>query len=76
MKVSNWSIRVEVWEVTYAKLNGNGEEIGTSLLGDDITAGNTGEVDVAGLNEALFALDGANDLFGEAAIVSEKGFNV
>ena len=51
---------------TYAKLNGNGEEIGASLLGNGITAGNTGEVDVAGLDEALFALNSTDDLFSEA----------
>ena len=57
--------------MTYAELYGNREEIGASLLGNGITAGDTGKVDVAGLDEASFALDGADNLFGEAVCVSE-----
>jgi hypothetical protein len=49
-----------------AKLNGNGEEVNASLLGNGIASGNARKVDVAGLDEALFALGSPQDLLGEA----------
>ena len=52
---------------TYAKLDGNREELGAGGLGDSITALNTGKVDEAGLDNALLALGGLDDLLGEAA---------
>jgi hypothetical protein len=52
---------------TYAKLDGDGEELGASGLGDGITALNTGKVDEAGLDNTLLALGGLDDLLGEAA---------
>lgn len=51
---------------TYAKLNGNGEEVNTSLLSNLLTTGDTGEVDVAGLDKALGALGGLEELLSEA----------
>jgi hypothetical protein len=48
------------------KLNGNGEEVGTSGLGDSITTGDTREVDEAGLDNALLALGGPDHLLGES----------
>lgn len=52
---------------TYAELNGDGEEVDTSLLGDSIAAGNTRQVDVARLNETLLALEsGPDDLLGKS----------
>ena len=52
--------------ITYAELDGNGEEVNTDSLLDSITAGNTGEVDEAGLGDALLALDSLQNLLGEA----------
>ena len=52
-------------EETYAKLNGDGEEVDASLGLDLLAAGNAGEVDVAGLDEALGALEGLEKLLGE-----------
>lgn len=64
---------VEVWTgdrmeccATYAKLDGNGEEVDTGLLGNLLAAGNAGEVDVARLNKTLLALKGLEDLLGES----------
>lgn len=54
---------------TYAKLNGDGEEVDTGLLGDLLTTGDTGQVDVAGLDEALGTLDGLQQLLSEAGVV-------
>jgi hypothetical protein len=51
---------------TYTKLNGDGEEVKTSGLGDGISTLNTREVDVAGLDNTLLALGGLDDLLGEA----------
>ena len=53
-----------------AELDGDGEEVTASLLGDGLAARNTGQVDVAGLDEALLALGGPNDLVGESIEVS------
>lgn len=53
-------------ESTYSELNGDREEVAASLLGDSITSGNTGQVDVAGLDEAGLALDGTENLLGES----------
>jgi hypothetical protein len=62
---------------TYAKLNGDGEEVDTSLLSNLLTAGNTGKVDVAGLDKALLALDGLENLLGESIkwSVGQVGLN-
>ena len=51
--------------ITHAKLNGDGEEVDTGLLADLLAARNAGEVDVAGLDEALDARGGLEDLLGE-----------
>ncbi len=63
-----WLARYETWlgQSTYAELNGDGEEVAAGSLGDGVTAGNTRQVDVAGLNETLLALDGSQDLLSEA----------
>jgi hypothetical protein len=52
---------------TYAKLDGDGEEVDASLGLDLLAAGDAGEVDVAGLDEALGALEGLEELLGEPA---------
>jgi len=52
---------------TYTKLDGYGEELSTGGLGNGISTLYTGEVDVAGLDDALLALGGLDDLLGEAA---------
>ena len=49
-----------------AKLNGNGEVVKASLLGDLVTAGNTGKVDESGLNDTSLALVRLEKLLGEA----------
>jgi hypothetical protein len=49
-----------------AELNGDGEEIAASLLSNSLTTGNTGQVDVAGLYEALLASSGLENLLCEA----------
>lgn len=51
---------------TYSKLNRDREEVDAGSLGDSLTAGNTRQVDVAGLNKALLALGSAEHLFGES----------
>ena len=61
--------RVKEENCTYAELDGNREEVDTSLLGNGLTSGDTGEVDVAGLNEALLTLDGAENLLSEATFI-------
>ena len=48
------------------KLNGHGEVLSAGGLGDGITTLHTWEVDVAGLDDALLALGGLDDLLGEA----------
>ena len=55
---------------THSKLDRNGEEVEASLLGDLGAARNTGEVDVAGLDDALGALDGLEEFLGETAVLS------
>ncbi len=51
---------------TYSELDGDREEVNASLLGNLLSAGNTGKVDEAGLDEALGTLDSLEDLLGEA----------
>lgn len=47
------------WRIgTYTKLNGDGEEVSAGLGSNLLATGNTGQVDVARLNETLLALDG------------------
>jgi len=53
-----------------AKLDGHGEEVGAGGLCDGIATLNTGEVDKTGLDEALLALGGPDDLVGESVNVS------
>ena len=53
--------------LTYPKLNGNGEEIGSSNLGNSIPASDTRKVDKAGLNDATLTLGSPDDLLGEAS---------
>lgn len=56
---------------TYAKLDGDGEEVGAGQLGNGLTTGYTREVDIARLNKAFLALENrADDLLGEAVMVS------
>lgn len=50
---------------THPKLNGNGEEVTAGLLRNLRATGDTGEVDEAGLNEALLAPDSLQELLGE-----------
>jgi hypothetical protein len=50
---------------TYAELDGDGEEVDASLLADLLAARNAGEVDVAGLDEALDASGSLEELLGE-----------
>ena len=50
----------------YAKLDGGGEELNTSGLGNLLAAWYTRQVDVAGLDEALLASDGLQHLLREA----------
>jgi hypothetical protein len=49
-----------------AELDGNGEVVEASLLGDGITTGDTREVDESGLNNAGLALVSLEELLGEA----------
>jgi hypothetical protein len=49
-------------DLTYSELNGNREEVDADRLCDLLAARNTGQVDVAGLDEALLALDSLQDL--------------
>lgn len=51
---------------TYAELHRDGEEVNASLLSNLLTTGDTGEVDVAGLDKALGALGGLEELLSEA----------
>lgn len=53
-----------------AELDGNGEELGAGRLSNGVTTLNTGEVDEAGLNKALLALGGPDDLVGESTDIS------
>lgn len=51
-----------------AKLDRNGEEVHTSGLHNGLTALNTGQVDERGLDDALLALGGLEQLLGEAIL--------
>jgi len=55
---------------THAKLNGDREEVNADLLLDLLTAGNTGEINVAWLDEALGTLDGLEELLSESREVN------
>lgn len=55
---------------TYAQLDGNREEVASSLLGNLLTTWYTRQVDVAGLNETLCACNSLEQLLGEPAIKS------
>ncbi|KAI6750068.1 hypothetical protein HG531_007333 [Fusarium graminearum] len=59
--------------VTYAKLDGDREEVAASFLSNGLASGNTGKVDVAGLNKALLALDGTENLLGESVLCHGQG---
>lgn len=61
-----------VERVTYAKLDGNGEEVTASLLGNSIAAWNTWEVDEGWGNDALFAAKTLEDGLCEAVYMSVK----
>lgn len=52
-------------ESTYAKLNGGGEELNASRLDDLLTTGDTGQVDIGGLDNALLALGGLDHSLGK-----------
>lgn len=59
---------------TYAKFDGNGKEVAADLLSDSLATGNTREIDVAGLDETLLALDSTEDLVGKSGhVVSDYG---
>jgi hypothetical protein len=62
-KVSDSSKNVQSF--TYAELNRDGEEIDASGLLNSITTLNTGQVDEAGLDDALLALGSLQKLLGE-----------
>ena len=51
--------------VTYAELNGDREEVNADLLGDLLSTGNTGEIYIARLDEALGTSGGLEHLLGE-----------
>ena len=55
---------IRLW--TYPKLDRDREEIDASLLGDLLAARNARQVHVRRLDDALLALDGLDQLFGEA----------
>lgn len=48
------------------ELDRNGEVVAAGQLGDFITAGDAGQVDVGWLNDAGLALESPDDLLGEA----------
>lgn len=52
--------------ITYTKLDWYREELGSSSLRNRVATLDTGEVDIAGLDNALLALGGLDDLFGES----------
>lgn len=54
------------FQFTYAKLDGNGEEVGSSSLSDGITTGDTGKINEAGLNNTLLSLGSLDHLLGES----------
>lgn len=59
------------YKTTYTELDGNREEVNTSLLSDLLSAWNARQVDVAGLDETLLSLESLQDLLGESrSIVS------
>jgi hypothetical protein len=51
---------------TYAKLNRNRKKVNTSGLSNSLTTGDTGEIDEAGLDDALLTLGGPQELLGES----------
>lgn len=51
---------------TYTELDGNREKVATGLLGNCLATGDTGEIDIAGLNETLGTLDGLEQLLGKS----------
>jgi len=55
-----------------AKLDGYGEEVGAGGFCDSVAAVDTGEVDKAGLDDALLAVRGLDDLLGESILLSWK----
>jgi len=59
-----------------AKLNGYGEEVGAGGLCDGVTTVNTGQVDEAGLDNALLALGGLDDLLGESNSALARAWNI
>ena len=59
---------------TGAELNGYREEVSAGSLSNGIAALNTREIDEAGLDEALFALGGPDDLVGKSTNISRQSF--
>lgn len=57
---------------TYAELDRGSEEVGTSLLGNGITALDARQVDESGLDNSGLTLDSLQNLLGEAGIKSEQ----
>jgi len=64
-----------VYDAIGSKLNGDGEEVDASSLGNSLTSGNTRQVDVAGLDKTLLALGSTKQLLGksEASICHGEG---
>lgn len=53
-------------KASYTELDGDRKEVGACLLGNDVTAGDAGKVDVAGFDQALGALGGPEELLGKS----------
>lgn len=73
LEIKNVSVAqdIRIWKyegniLSYAELNGNGEEVQASGLGNLVTTGNTRQVDEARLDQTLLALDGPQELLGKA----------
>lgn len=67
--LSNISVVKNQTQESYAKLDGDREEVAASGLVDGVAARHTREIDVAGLDEALLALGSLDDLLGESTNV-------
>jgi len=55
-----------VGEAAYSELDGNREKVHASNLSDLLAAGNTGEVNVGGLNKTLGSLGSLEELLGKS----------
>ena len=60
---------VKMWKfswMTYAKLDGDGEEIATSFLCNGVATRNTRKVDECRLDNTFLSFCGLHEAFGEA----------